>query len=178
MADFNIRSDSVNVEQIMEQIRARIREKRGVEYSDEQIRDLADARLEKLLDSRSTRADLLDRFRSLQPAYEQPELPNYEFGEDTLFETHRGPVRFIRRLLMPILKLFFNPNPLIQALHVQSKLNAMYAERESNREAVRLEREQLYYELLHDLVMEMTRTALEVKTLKMRIESVSSRLEF
>ena len=30
MADFNVRSDSVNVEQIMEQIRARIREKRGV----------------------------------------------------------------------------------------------------------------------------------------------------
>jgi len=33
MADFNIRSDSVNVEQIMEQIRARIREKRGVDYT-------------------------------------------------------------------------------------------------------------------------------------------------
>ena len=31
MADFNIRSDSVNVEQIMRQIRARIREKRGVD---------------------------------------------------------------------------------------------------------------------------------------------------
>ena len=33
MPDFNIRSDSVNVEQIMEQIRARIREKRGVDYT-------------------------------------------------------------------------------------------------------------------------------------------------
>ena len=41
MADFNVRSDSVNVEQIMEQIRARIREKRGVDYTEEQIRQLA-----------------------------------------------------------------------------------------------------------------------------------------
>ena len=31
MPDFNVRSDSVNVEQIMEQIRVRIREKRGVD---------------------------------------------------------------------------------------------------------------------------------------------------
>ena len=34
MPDFNVRSDSVNVEQIMEQIRARIREKRGVDYTE------------------------------------------------------------------------------------------------------------------------------------------------
>src|SRR5947209_8033557 len=33
MPDFNIRSDSVNVEQIMEQIRARIQDQRGVDYS-------------------------------------------------------------------------------------------------------------------------------------------------
>ena len=40
MAEFNVRSDSVNVEQIMEQIRERIREKRGVDYTEQQIRDL------------------------------------------------------------------------------------------------------------------------------------------
>ena len=38
MPDFNVRSDSVNVEQIMEQIRARIREKRGADYTEQQIR--------------------------------------------------------------------------------------------------------------------------------------------
>ena len=41
MAEFTVRSDSVNVEQIMEQIRARIREKRGVDYTEQEIRDLA-----------------------------------------------------------------------------------------------------------------------------------------
>lgn len=178
MPDFNIRSDSVNVEQIMDQIRARIREKRGVDYTEQQIHELANVKLEKFLDPRSVRSDLLDRFRSLQPAYEPPGLPNYEFGEDTLFESHRGPIRFIRRLLMPLLKLFFNPNPLIQALHIQSRLNTMYAEREAKREAMRLAGEQLYYELMHNLVVEMTRTGIEVKNLKMRIESLSSRLEF
>ena len=33
----------------------------------------------------------------------------------------------MRKLLKPILKLFFNPNPLIEALHIQSKLNAQQA---------------------------------------------------
>src|SRR5919201_1709178 len=151
MADFNIRSDSVDVEQIMEQIRARIREKRGVDYTEQQIRELAAVKLEKFLDPRGVRSDLLDEFRRVQPAYEPPELPNYAFGETTLFESHRGPVRWIRRLLRPILKLFFNPNPLIQALHIQSRLNTMYAEREAQREAARHGFDQLHYEVLHNL---------------------------
>jgi hypothetical protein len=178
MPDFNMRSDSVNVEQIMDQIRARIREKRGVDYTEQQIHELANVKLEKFLDPRSVRSDLLERFRSLQPAYEPPALPNYAFEDETLFETHRGVLRFIRRLLRPLLKLFFNPNPLIGALHTQSRLNTIYAEREAKREAMRLAGEQLYYELMHNLVVETTRTGIEVKNLKMRIESLSSRLEF
>jgi hypothetical protein len=158
----------VNVEQIMEQIRARIREKRGVDYTEAQIQELAAVKLEKFLDPRGVRSDLLEQFRHVAAPAERP---NYAFGEETLFETHRGPIRWIRRLLRPILKLFFNPNPLIHALHIQSQLNAMNAERE-----MRLD--QLYYELLHNLVLETTRMAIEVKNLKMRVESVGSRLEF
>ena len=63
MPDFNVRSDSVNVEQIMEQIRARIREKRGVDYTEEQLRELAAVKLEKFLDPRGLRSDLVDQFR-------------------------------------------------------------------------------------------------------------------
>src|ERR1700738_454437 len=99
MADFNVRSDSVNVEQIMEQIRARIREKRGVDYTEEQIRELATVKLEKFLDPRGIRSDLLDQFRLAQPAYEPPELPNYSFEDSTLFEADRGPLRWLRRRL-------------------------------------------------------------------------------
>src|SRR5438093_5955259 len=178
MAEFNVRSDSVNVEQIMEQIRARIREKRGVDYTEQQIRELAAVKLEKFLDPRGVRSDLLDQFRKAQPAYEPPQLPNFAFEDATLFESHRGPIRWMRKLLLPILKLFFNPNPLIQALHIQSRLNTMNAEREARREATRRQMDQLYYELIHNLVVETTRLGIEVKNLKMRLESVSSRLEF
>jgi len=178
MADFNVRSDSVNVEQIMEQIRARIREKRGVDYTEQQIRELAAVKLEKFLDPRGVRSDLLEQFRKAQPAYEPPELPNYAFEDSTLFESHRAPIRWLRKLLQPILKLFLNPNPLIQALNIQARLNTMNAEREARREATRRQLDQLYYELIHNLVVETTRLGIEVKNLKMRLESVSSRLEF
>jgi hypothetical protein len=178
MSDFNVRSDSVNVEQIMEQIRARISEKRGVDYTEEQIRQLATVKLEKFLDPRGVRSDLLDQFRKAQPAYEPPELPNYSFEDQTLFDSTRAPLRFIRRLLLPVLKLFFNPNPLIRALHIQSRLNTVYAEREARREAAARSVDSLQYEVLHNLVVEMTRMGIEVKNLKMRVESLTSRLEF
>lgn len=179
MPDFNVRSDSVNVEHIMEQIRARIREKRGVDYTEEQIRELAAVKLEKFLDPRGVRSDLLDLFRKAMPAYEPPALPNYSFESDTLFESHRGLIRFFRKLFHPLLKLFlFNPNPLIQALNIQARLNTMSAEREAARESSRRAMDQLYYELIHNLVVELTRTGIEVKNLKMRVESLSGRLEF
>jgi hypothetical protein len=178
MSDFNVRSDSVNVERIMEQIRERIREKRGVDYTEQQIRDLAAVKLEKFLDPTGVRSDLLDRFRQAQPAYEPPELPNFAFEEATLFESHRAPIRWLRKLLLPFLKLLFNPNPLIQALNIQSRLNTMNAEREARRESARRAMDQLYYELIHNLVIETTRLGIDVKNMKMRLESVSSRLEF
>jgi hypothetical protein len=167
MPDFNVRSDSVNVEQIMEQIRARVREKRGVDYTEQQIRELAAVKLEKFLDPRGVRSDLLDQFRHTQP----DPRPNYAFEAETLFETHRAPIRWIRRLLRPILKLLFNPNPLIQALHIQAQLNTMNAEREAARHS-------LYFEVTHNLVIETTRLGIEVKNLTMRLESLASRLEF
>jgi hypothetical protein len=178
MPDFNVRSDSVDVEQIMEQIRARIREKRGVDYTEQQIRELAAVKLEKFLDPSGVRSDLLEQFRKAQPAYTPPDLPNYAFEAETLFESTRAPIRWIRKLLNPILKLFFNPNPLIQVLNIQSRLNTMYGEREGRREATRRAFDQLQYELMHNLVIETTRMSIEVKNLKMRVESLASRLEF
>jgi hypothetical protein len=178
MADFNIRSDSVNVEQVMEQIRARIREKRGVDYTEQQISELAAVRMEKFLDARGVRSDLLEEFRRLRPPVDPPVRPNYLFDETTLFDTHRAPIRWIRSLLRPILKLFFNPNPLIQALHIQSQLNTMQAQAEAEQLARGPARDQLTFEVMHNLVLEATRMGIEVKNLRMRVESLSSRLEF
>jgi hypothetical protein len=168
MSDFTVRSDNVDVEQIMRQIRSRIREKRGVDYTEEEIRELANVKLEKFLDPRGVRSDLLDQFRRSKAAMPAP--PNFAFEEETLYETHRGFIRWMRKLLNPILKLLFNPNPLIQALHIQSELNTRNAKRE--------ELDTLHYEVMHNLVIELTRTSIEVKNLKMRVESMSSRLDF
>jgi hypothetical protein len=168
MTDFTVRSDNVDVEQIMRQIRSRIREKRGVDYTEEEIRELANVKLEKFLDPRGVRSDLIDQFRRSKAAMPAPE--NFAFEEDTLYETHRGFIRWIRKLLNPILKLFLNPNPLIQALHIQSGLNTRNAKRE--------ELDALHYEVMHNLVLELTRLGIEVKNLKMRVESMSSRLDF
>src|SRR5438046_2278440 len=120
MSDFSVRSDSVDVEQIMEQIRARIREKRGVDYTEQQLRELAAVKLEKFLDPRGMRSDLLQRFKERQPQYEKPVLPLYTFEDTTIYETHRGILEWMRKLLNPILKLLFNPNPIIKVLHEQS----------------------------------------------------------
>jgi hypothetical protein len=168
MTEFNIRSDNVDVEQIMRQIRSRIREKRGVDYTEEEIRELANVKLEKFLDPRGVRSDLLQQFRHARAAMPAP--PNFAFEDSTLFESHRGIVRFVRKLLNPILKLLFNPGPLIQALHIQSQLNTRNAQRE--------ELDTLHYEVMHNLVVEITRLGIEVKNLTMRLESMSSRLDF
>jgi hypothetical protein len=170
MTDFSIRSDSVDVEQIMQQIRSRIREKRGVDYTEEQVQELASVRLEKFLDPKNLRSDLLEQFRRSRPSAEAAE-PAYTFEDHTIFDSHRGFLRFTRALLKPILKLFFNPNPIILALHRQAQLNA---EHQRDRAAWNA----LYYEVLHNLVLETTRTSIEVKNLKMRLESLTSRLDF
>src|SRR5258708_23308930 len=172
MSDFAGRSDNVDGEQIMRQIRARIREKRGVDYTEEEIRELANVRLEKFLDPKGVRSGLLEEYRRLGSVEAPP--PNFSFGEDTLYETHRPPIRRLRALLRPFLKLLFNPNPLIQALHIQAELNQRNAERQARREHL----DALHYEVIHNLVVELTRTGLEVKSLKMRLESMASRLDF
>jgi hypothetical protein len=179
MSDFHIRSESVDVEQIMQQIRSRIREKRGVDYTEDQVRELAAVRLEKFLDPKNLRSDLLEQFRRSRPAIQdEPVEAPYEFSDDTLFASHRGPLRFIRRLLRPILKLFFNPNTLNHILHTQAQFNLDLLKRDQRRRIERADWNVLYYEVLHNLVLETTRNAIEMKNLKMRVEALASRLDF
>jgi hypothetical protein len=173
MSDFNVRSDAVDVEQIMERIRARVAEKRGVDYTEEQIREMATVKLEKFLDPKGVRSDLLEQFRRTQ-AKESPALPHYEFDDDSMLKSSRPLLQAIRRMLGPVVKLFVNLNPLIQALHIQSQLNRIHADREARRR----ETDHLQFEVLHNLVVETTRLGIEVKNLTMRLESLSSRLDF
>src|SRR6478672_9886277 len=165
MSDFSVRSDSVDVEQIMQQIRSLICFNDDVANTENEIRELANVKLEKFLDPGGVRSDLLEQYRKGRDSSSKPR--NYAFEDTTLYDSGRGFIVWIRKLLQPILKLFFNPNPLIEALHIQSGLNDSYNHSEA-----------LYYELIHNLVLETTRLGIEVKNLKMRVESMSSRLDF
>jgi hypothetical protein len=185
MSDFTIRSESVDVEQIMKQIRQRILEKRGADYTEDQIRELASVRLEKFLDPKNLRSDLLEQFRKSRPAFdaEPPKIhPPYAFDDQTLFASHRGLMRLARKLLNPLLKLMFNPNTLNQILHSQAQFNVDLLKREARRkiefDRSRAEWNALYYEVLHNLVLETTRLGIEVQNLRMKTESLSSRLDF
>ena len=80
----------------------------------------------------------------------------------------------MRRLLNPLLKLFFNPNKISAALHVQAKVNQEFHQRFRQREDM----DPLYYELVHNLALEVTRLGIEVHNMKMRVESVGSRMDF
>ena len=87
MADFSLRSDQIDVEQIMKQIRTRIKEKRGVDYTEQEVRELASVKLERFLDPRAVRSDLLAAYRRQRPPVALPALPhqpkNYAFEDST-----------------------------------------------------------------------------------------------
>jgi hypothetical protein len=175
MSDFQIRSDGVDIEQIMRQIRSRIREKRGADYTEQEIRELATAKLEKFLDPSGVRSDLLQHFRRAHAAQQTADPPmNYVFEDTTLFESPRPALRFIRNLFKPVLRLFFNYNRLSHVLHQQVIANTQMHGYEARRKTL----DALYYEVMHNLVLETTRLGIEVTNLRMRLESISSRLDF
>jgi hypothetical protein len=171
MSDFNLKADGVDVEQIMRQIRSRIRDKRGVDYTEEQIQELAKVKLEKFLDPKGVRSDLLEQFRRA-PVPQSPQI--YQFDDTTLYQSDKGIVRLLRKLFRPLLKMLFNPNTLNHVLHTQTGINRYMVEFTEHRAA----RDVLYYEIIHNLVVEVTRATIEVKNMKMRVESIASRLEF
>jgi len=171
-SEFSVRSDSVDVEQIMGRIRARIREKRGVDYTEEEIRELANVKIEQFLDPTRVRSELLELYLKGRDATEPGSVPqNFTFTRYQIYKSSHGLVGKMiggfRLMLRPILKLFINPNPIIHALQSQSLINA-------HNEHI----ERLNYALIHNLVVELTRASIEVKNLKMRVESLSSRLDF
>jgi hypothetical protein len=211
MAEFNIQSDSVDVTRIMEQIRERIREKRGADYTEEHVRELASVKLERFLDPRQVRSGLVEQYRQLDAAEGQdpidwstpsllgPPPESFEFDTETIYKSSRGPtgkiIQMIRKLLNPFLKLLFNPDPMVHALTRQAEINAYTLqllqqqtdlaervtkqfERAGAKFQAREELDSLNYEVLNNLVVEMTRLSVDMKNHMMRVESVAGRLDF
>src|SRR5687768_7750023 len=130
--------ENVDVEQIMREIRSRIAQRHGIELTSQQIQELAARRLEAILDPRTIKPSLLEQLRrsAATPGEVTPAVstPAYVFDEPAVFESHSGLLRFIRRILNPLLRLFINPDPMILALAAQTNLNAEIAALETDRE--------------------------------------------
>lgn len=176
------RSEHVDVEQIMRDIRARIAQRHGIELSNAQIQELAARRLEAILDPRTVKPSLLEQLRRGAGAPVELVAPEpaagFSFEDDTMYESQSGFVRFMRRLLQPVLKLFFNPNPLIQALNTQAKLNLEAGRREQERERRQAEWNALHFAILQRLVVEIARTSVEAQSLASRVEALDARVDF
>ncbi len=176
------RGEHADVEQIMREIRSRIAQRHGIELSNAQIQELAARRLEAILDPRNVKPSLLEQLRRSAGASVDAVAPEpstgFSFEDDTLYESQSGFVRFMRRLLQPVLKLFFNPNPLIQALNTQARINLEAGRREQERERRQAEWNALHYGILQRLVVEISRVSVEVQSLAARVEALDARVEF
>jgi len=179
------RTDRVDVEQVMRDIRTRIAQRSGVELSNQQIQELAARRLEAILDPRGLKPELLDQLR--RSAGERAvavdvtapgSAQSYPFDEATLYDSPNALLRFFRKLLNPLLRLMFNPTPIAHALAVQSRLNAEIAAREAERDRRQVEWNALHFEILQRLALEVSRGSIDAQNLMLRVESLGAKVDF
>jgi len=178
------RNDRVDVEQIMREIRSRIAQRSGVELSNQQIQELAARRLEAILDPRGLNPALLDQLR--RSAGERPSGADtavkppdaHPFDEASLYDSPNGLLRFLRRLLNPILRLFINPTPIAHSLALQSRFNAELAARDAERDRRQAEWNALHYQILQRLAMEVSRVSIEAQSQALRVESLAGKVDF
>jgi hypothetical protein len=173
--------DQTDVEQIMRDIRARISQRSGIELSNEQIQELAARRLEAILDPRTINPTLLDQLRkgaaAVPDALPKSADAEHSIADDAIYEGG-ALLQFFRRLLNPLLKLLFNPAPLVAALQAQGRANRDAAARALELERRQTEWNALHYQILQRLVTEVSRTSIEMQSLSLRVEALSARVDF
>lgn len=154
---FEIKADGVDVEGLRRTIREALETKTGDFISEGELEALSERELDAVLRGGELRGTLLEELQ------ERDDQWNYSFDPETVYRSSRGVVgqalERIRRLLRPIQKLFWNPNPMISALSRQSDLNRYSSH------------------LLHNLVLELTRLNLEVQELRSRNLQLTGRVE-
>ncbi len=158
MSTFSAKGTDVDVEAIMANIRRKIEEKRKGLYTEDEVREIAEMKLDAVLEASEFNSDFVAAFRA------RDEKWNYRFNPETIYASSHagggGLIRAARRLLNPVLKLFFNPNPIISALSRQADLNRYYVL------------------LLHNMAQELTRANLELTNLKARLRTLGIRVDF
>jgi len=158
MSTFSAKGTDIDVEAIMANIRRKIEEKRKGLYTEDEVREIAEMKLDAVLEASEFNSDFVAAFRA------RDEKWNYRFDPETIYASSHagggGLIRAARRLLNPVLKLFFNPNPVISALSRQADLNRYYVL------------------LLHNMAQELTRANLELTNLKARLRTLGIRVDF
>ena len=158
MSTFSAKGSDIDVEAIMANIRKKIEEKREGLYTEEEVKEIAEMRLDAILDSNEFNSDFVAAFRARDAQW------NYSFTPETIYQSSAGSkgglIRKLRSLLNPVLKLFFNPNPMISALTRQADLNRYYVL------------------LLNNMTTEVTRLNLELTNLKARLRTLGVRVDF
>jgi hypothetical protein len=158
MSTFSVKGNNIDGESIISTIKEKIDEKRGELYTEEEVREIAEMKLEPILDASEFSSDFIDVFRARESQW------NYTFDPDTIYVSQRGGagrlVTFARKLLNPVLKLLFNPGPIIGALSRQSDLNLYYVQ------------------LLHNMMVEMTKMNLEMTNMKARQRALGIQVDF
>jgi hypothetical protein len=158
MSTFSVKGSDIDVESVMATIRSRIEEKRKGLYTEEEVREIAEMKLDSVLDASQFNSDFVAAFRA------RDEQWNFTFGPETIYQSSRGLpgqlIRLARSVLNPVLKLFFNPNPIISSLSRQADLNRYYVS------------------LLHNMAVELTKMNLELTNLKARLRATGAKVEF
>ena len=174
--------DQLDIEQMMREIRSRISERHGIDLSPQQIQELAARRLEAILDPRTIKPSLMDELRRAAglPADTTPSDTESEdtIDESALYQSDSGFLRGVRRLLNPLLKLFFNPAAIVNALNVQARRAKAAAAREAEQRRRQTEWNALHFEILRRLVTDIARVEIDNQHLAHRVESLSARVDF
>ena len=162
--------DHVDVEQIMRDIRARIAKRHGIDLTPQQIRELAARRLDAILEPRHVApvadgADAASRRRADRGPRAAGRRTRSRARRVVALRVAPRPAAALRRWLNPILKLFFNPTPLVEALRELTRRSNAAAAREAELHARQAEWNALHFEILQRLVTEVSRATIDVQSL-------------
>jgi hypothetical protein len=177
MSALPVRPDGIDVERIMEQIRARVEERSRREAVEAERESAPDADSER--DRRVAEPERENALVALPPS------ESFAFHGNSIYWSSRGRgvgqlLHASRRLLAPLLKFVFNIDPMVDALATQARRNvqqAAFDDDVARRLAAREEQDALNRRAVESLTVEMERLAADMKRHRTLVASAVERLD-